>query len=192
MRRLVSYMFTSLDGFIADADGGLDWVPIDDELMAFANGFFGWAEGIVFGRKNYQGFVDYWDRLDAANPSATELEVEFARIFRGMTRVVVSTTLEQMDDPKAVLIKGDVPREIEELKRQPGGDLLLISGPQLRSTLTGAGLVDRHRILMVPAILGRGVRLFAEPERLLQLRLVGTRVFSGGVVVLDYEQPPSL
>jgi dihydrofolate reductase len=186
MRRLVSYMFMSLDGFIADADGELDWVPIDDELMGFANEYFRSVDGIVFGRNTYRGFVEYWDHLDAANPSAPALEVEFARIFGGMARVVVATTLDEVD-PKAVLIKDDVPREIDELKRQPGDDLLLISGPDLRSSLTRAGLVDLHRILVVPAVLGLGVPMFRDLDGLLRLRLVGTRKFDGGVVMLDYE-----
>jgi dihydrofolate reductase len=186
MRQLVSYMFTSLDGFIADSDGQLDWVPIDDELMGFANEYFEAAEGIVFGRKVYQLFVDYWDQLDPANPSVTALEVEFARIFSGMTRVVVSTTLEQVDR-NAVLIKDEVPHTIDDLKQQPGRDLLLICGPELRSTLTRHGLVDRHRVMVVPVVLGKGQPLFSDMNEPLRLQLVGTKVFGGGVVMLDYE-----
>lgn len=187
MRQLVDYMFTSLDGFIADPDGELDWVPIDDELMVFANEYFGAAEGIVFGRNNYRTFVEYWDGMDHADPSVPVLEKEFSRIFRDMTRVVVSTTLERVDDPKAILIKDDVARTIEELKRQPGGDLLLISGPDLRATLTRAGLVDLHRILIVPVVLGAGVPLFGELDEPLRLRLVETKPFGNGIVLLDYE-----
>lgn len=190
MRQLVSYMFTSLDGFIADTEGELDWVPIDDELMRFANEYFGTAEGIVFGRNNYQGFVDYWDRLDPADPSVNPLEAEFAGIFSGLSRVVASTTLEEVD-PKAVLIKDQVPQAIEDLKRRPGGDLLLICGPELRSTLTRHGLVDRHRILLVPVILGQGVPLFGHMDGPLRLRLTGTKAFGGGVVMLDYEPGPA-
>jgi dihydrofolate reductase len=190
MRQLVSYMFTSLDGFIADADGELDWVPIDDELMGFANETFGAAEGIVFGRKNYRVFVEYWDHLDPADPSVSALEVEFARIFSRMTRVVVSTTLEQVDQ-NAVLIKDDVPQAIEDLKRQPGGNLLLVCGPELRSTLTRHGLVDLHRVLVSPVVLGGGQPLFGGPNEPLRFQLVGTKVFDGGVVLLDYEPEPT-
>jgi dihydrofolate reductase len=186
MRKLVSYMFTSLDGFIADPGGGLDWVPIDDELMRFANEYFRAAEGIVFGRNVYEGFVDYWDRLDPAAPSVTELEVEFAGIFRDMTRIVVSRTLDEVDG-NAILIKDDLPDAIEDLKRQPGADLLLVCGPELRSTLTLHGLVDRHRVLVAPVVLGRGQPLFSDMKEPLRFQLVGTEVFGGGVVMLDYE-----
>ncbi len=188
MRKLVSYMFTSVDGFIADPEGGLEWVPIDDELMRFANEYFGAADGIVFGRNVYEGFVDYWDALDPTSASVTERDVEFARIFRGMTRIVVSRTLDHVDD-KAILIKGEVARAIADLKRQTGGDLLLICGPELRSVLTRQGLVDRHRVLVAPVALGDGQPLFAEIEEPLRLQLVDTRVFDGGVVMLDYEPP---
>jgi dihydrofolate reductase len=69
MRKLVDYMFLSLDGFIADAQGQLDWVPDDGELTGFANEYFGSCDGIVFGRNNYQAFVEYWDGMDRDDPS---------------------------------------------------------------------------------------------------------------------------
>jgi dihydrofolate reductase len=101
--------------------------------------------------------------------------------------VVVSRTLDRVDDPKAILIKEDVPGAIEDLKRQPGGNLLLICGPELRSTLTRAGVVDLYRVLVVPVVLGDGVRLFGDLDGLLRLRLAGTQVLGDGVVLLDYE-----
>lgn len=185
MRKLISYMFTSLDGFIADRTGGLDWAPIDDELMRFANEYFATMDGIVFGRNVYQVFVEYWDHLDAR--AASELEVDFARIFRDMTRVVVSTSLREVD-PKAVLVGDDVAGSIAAIKEQAGRDLLLICGPELRTTLTRAGLVDRHRVLVAPVVLGDGVPLFADLEVPLSLELRGTHEFDGGVVMLDYER----
>jgi dihydrofolate reductase len=184
MRRLVSYMFTSLDGYIADDEGGLGWVPIDDELMRFANGYFVTMDGIVFGRRVYEGFVEYWDRLDPER--ASELEVEFARIFGAMTRIVVSRTFDQVD-PRAVLVADDPVGALERLKREPGRDLLLICGPELRATLMRHGLVDLHRTLVAPVMLGSGQPLIADLDEPARLRLVGTRTFDGGVVMLDHE-----
>lgn len=186
-RKLVDYMFISLDGFIADPEGRLDWIPDDGDLMAFANEYFAACEGIVFGRNNYLTFVEYWDGMNHSDPSVPAYEKEFSRIFRDLTRVVVSTTLKEVDDPKAVLIDGDVPRAIEELKGQPGGDLLLICGPDLRTTLIRAGLVDLHRILLVPVVLGAGVRMFGDLDEPLGLRLLGTKPFSNGIVLHDYQ-----
>lgn len=144
MRELVSYMFTSLDGFIADRGGDLNWAPIDDQLMRFANEYFASADGIVFGRNVYDEFVSYWDGLDPNQPSVSELDVEFAEIFGKMNRIVASTTLGAVDG-RTFVINDDVPGRISALKQEPGRDLLLICGPELRSTLTRLGLVDRHR-----------------------------------------------
>ena len=186
MRRLISYMFTSLDGFIADRDGGLDWVPIDDELMRFANTFFGAADAIVFGRNVHEGFVSYWDELDPSDPSVTELDAEFARIFASMERIVVSTTTRGAPGG-TIVIADDLPAAIGELKDRPGGDLLLICGPDLRSTLAGHGLIDRYRSLVAPVALGEGVPLFSPMDEPARLRLVDSSTFSGGVVMLDHE-----
>jgi dihydrofolate reductase len=186
MRELVSYMFTSLDGFIADADGGLEWPPIDEQLMRFANDYFSAADGIVFGRKNYEMFVSYWDGLDPAVDSVADTDVEFAQIFRKMTRIVVSRTLREVGE-NATLINDDVAGRISALKEEPGRSLLLICGPELRSTLTRLGLIDRYKVLVSPVVLGKGVPQFEDAQELMQLRLTGTRVFDGGVVMLDYE-----
>lgn len=185
MRRLISYMFTSLDGFIADRTGGLDWVPIDDELMRFANAYFGAADGIVFGRNVYEGFVGYWDGLDPADPAVTDLEAEFAAIFRRMERIVASTTLRAAAEG-TVVIADDLPVRIDQIKDQPGGDLLLICGPELRATLAEHGLIDRYRTLVAPVVIGEGVPLFGSRAEPVRLRLVDTTTFTGGVVMLDH------
>jgi len=183
MRELVSYMFMSIDGFIADEDGGLDWVPIDDELMRFANEYFAEFDGIVFSRRVYRGFVEYWDALDES--IASELERAFARVFGRMTRFVVSRTLDEVED-RAVLIQERVSEAVEELKREPGGNLLLICGPELRSTLAREGLIDLYRVLVAPVVLGKGRPQFDPVGEPIALRLIQTRSFGGGVVMLDY------
>jgi dihydrofolate reductase len=184
MRKLISYMFTSLDGYVADSGKTLDWVPIDDELMAFANVYFAEADGIVFGRQIFGEFVEFWDGLDPNDPNVSELDIEFARIFAKMQRIVVSRTLDKVEN--ATLINGDVVEEIARIKNEPGGDLLLICGPELRATLSTHGLIDQFRTLIAPVVLGDGLRLLGslpQPER---LRLESTRVFEGGVVMLDH------
>jgi dihydrofolate reductase len=78
-----------------------------------------------------------------------------------MTRIVVSRTLDEVG-ANATLISDEVPDAIEDLKRRPGGELLLVCGPGLRSTLARHGMVDRYRILVTPVVLGEGQPLFAD------------------------------
>jgi dihydrofolate reductase len=183
MRKLVSSMVTSLDGFIADGEGGLDWFPMDDELMRFGNDYFATLDGIVFGRMIYEGFTEFWDHLDPAGPPVTEEDLRFAEIFRGMTRTVVSRTLDQVEGD-AVLVHD--PEAIADIKGQPGDDLLLICGPELRSALARLGLVDRFRVFVAPVVLGSGLPLFATAEAPIALRLESTRAFGNGVVMMEH------
>ena len=181
MSELVSYMFISLDGFIADAGGGLEWTPIDDELMGFANEVFSDVDGIVFGRNVYEGFVAYWDRLPS---DASAVDVEFAAIFQKLDRIVVSDTLD--DAPGRTVIRDDVAGQITAVKERASRDLLLICGPALRSTLADLGLIDRYQMFVAPVVLGEGVPQFGPTKVPLRMRHTATRTFTGGVVMLDY------
>jgi dihydrofolate reductase len=203
MRRIILYMITTVDGFIADPDGDLDWYDPSDEEMRFANELFGEAGGILFGRTAYEGFAAYWDPLAAtagdgrrrlAEPKPTRLEAEFAGIFRNLPRHVVSRTLAPAEggavlagDGRAVLVAGDVPAQVAALKRQPGRDLLLICGPELLATLIPHDLVDEYRLLVVPVVLGQGRPLFERIQDRLRLELRDSRVFDSGVVALRYQ-----
>ena len=182
MSELVSYMFISLDGFIADAGGGLEWTPIDDELMGFANEVFADVDGIVFGRHVYEGFVSFWEHLPS---DASPEDVAFAEIFAGLDRIVVSETLE--DAAGRTVVRDDIAAGIAAAKGRAQRDLLLICGPALRSTLAGLGLIDRYQMFVAPVVLGEGVPQFDPTKEPLRLRHTATRTFTGGVVMLDYE-----
>lgn len=189
MRKVVLYMFTTLDGFIAGPDGEFDDYEPSAEEVKFANEFFSSADGILFGRVTYEGFVSYWEPIAQGQPPAgaadPEGEIEFANIFKDMTRIVFSRTLDHVED-KAILIKDNIAAEVSKLKGQPGRDLVLICGPELLATLAELGLVDEYRILVKPRVAGRGKALFGDIQAKLQLKLLSTRVFKSGVVMHHY------
>jgi dihydrofolate reductase len=186
MRKLILYMYTTLDGFIAGPNGEFDDYEPSDEEMAFANEYFASFDGILFGRVIYEGFVEYWDTLDPNDPAVSPREAEFARIFRKMTRAVVSRTLDHVEGD-AILIKDDIAGEVTRLKTEPGRDYLLICGPELVGTLLPLGLVDECRLLVKPTIQGRGMALFGEIQGKQALKLLSTRVFASGVVMHHYQ-----
>lgn len=134
----------------------------------------------------YEGFVSYWDALGPTDASVSEADVEFAKVFGNMTRVVFSRTLDSVEDD-TILVKDDIAAEVSKLKQQPGRDLLLICGPELLSTLVQLGLVDKYRILVRPVVLGGGKALFGDIQEKLQLKLLSTRVFESGVVIHHYQ-----
>jgi len=185
MRKIVLYMFTTIDGFIAGPHGEFDDYEPSPEVMDFANELFDSLGGIMFGRVTYEQFVEYWDSLNLLDSSVDPREAEFARIFRRMPRMVFSRTLTTVPSG-TVLLSDDLAAQVDELKRQPGGDLALICGPELLSSLARLGLVDECILLVKPKATGRGLALFGEISETLPMRLLTTRAFESGVVMLHY------
>lgn len=186
MRKVILYMFTTLDGFIAGPNGEFDEYEPSAEEHQFANELFCAADGILFGRITYAGFVDYWDALDLNDPAIPVVEREFATIFRKLTRVVFSRTLDQVP-ANTILIQENLVAEVAKVKQQPGRDLLLICGPELLATLVGLGLVDECCLLIKPTILGQGKALFGALGGKVPLKLLTSRVFASGAVMHRYQ-----
>jgi len=126
--------------------------------------------------------AEFWPTADQ-DPAASEPVVEFAGIWRDMPKLVFSRTLERAGW-NSTLVREVVPEEIEALKAQPGGDIVL-GGAVLAETFLRLGLIDECRFYVSPVILGRGRPLFQADTRL-DLRLAGTRTLSGDVVLLRY------
>lgn len=173
--RVVVAEFLSLDGVMEAPE---KWsVPYwSDEIGEFKTEELFASDGHLLGRVTYEGFAAAW-------PSRTG---EFADRMNSLPKHVVSTTLEKAEWPDSHLIKENVAERISELKQQPGRDLLVAGSCTLVQTLIQHDLVDEYHLLVYPLILGSGKRLFAEGSRA-SLKLIDTRPFSSGVVLLIYQ-----
>jgi dihydrofolate reductase len=180
-------MLTTVDGFIAGPNGEFDAFNPSDEEIASSNEFFSSVDGIFFGRVIYEGFVAYWESLDLTDTSVSQANIEFAKLFRKMTRVVFSRTLDKVEvDSKVILIKDNILAEVSKLKSQPGRDFALVCGPALLATLVRLDLIDEYRILILPTVLGRGKALFGDVQEQLKLKLLSTKHFESGTVLHHY------
>src|SRR5260370_23639788 len=112
-------------------------------------------------------------------------EAGFADRMNGLPKFVVSTTLEEVEWNNSRLIKENVTEEVARLKQQPGQDILIAGSGQLVHTLMQHGLIDEYRLLVYPVVLGSGKRLFQDASKT-TLRLVETKAFGSGVVLLHY------
>jgi dihydrofolate reductase len=186
MRKLVYSMGVSLDGFIADREGQIDWSGPDEELHRFHNEQARELGVHLCGRRLYETMV-YWETAEE-NPSATEYELEFARIWKQLPKIVFSRTLEEVEG-NARLARGDVGEEVARLKEEPGKDLA-VGGAGLASTLIRLGLVDEYRLFVSPVLLGGGTPFFPAMDERIDLELVETRAFGSRVVYLRYEAAP--
>ena len=179
-------MSTSLDGFIAGLDKGDNTDEPSSEEHTFANEQFAAADTVLFGRTTYEGFIGYWDTLDLSDASVPALEIEFARVFRSLKRVVFSRTLTHVAD-KVLLIGDTIAENVRPLKQQPGSNLLLVCGPELFAVLVETGLVDELKLLISPKALGRGKPLFERLTQPMKLTLAGTHEFNSGTVLHHYQ-----
>lgn len=181
-------MSVSLDGFMEGPNRGLDWQMVDDELHRHFNEWLSGMSAFLDGRVSYELMAGYWPTADA-DPSSPETVVEFARIWRDMPKIVFSRTLERAGW-NATVVRDVVVDEINELKAQPGGDMVL-GGADLGTAFMRHDLIDEFRIYVHPVIIGNGKRLFP-PDIALHLELVESRTFGNGVVLLHYRRAAAL
>jgi len=191
MRRLDFYIIVTADGLYADPDGGLDhYEPAEDEHR-YANDLLRDAGEVVMGRVMYDVMTGYWDTVDVSDPAMPDVEREFTTYWRETPKWVVSRGRPALG-PNATLLEGDVVESVRHLKAGAGSDIHLGCGADLLATLSEAGLIDTYRILVTPKAIGQGKALFGSLRSPLPLRLVATRTFESGSVLLEYEpMPPS-
>ncbi|MFI0404505.1 alpha/beta fold hydrolase [Actinomadura sp. 3N508] len=176
MRKIIVSEFITLDGVI-EKPGELGWAfrfARGDEGDAIKAGEIRDAGALLLGRTTYDGFAQAW-------PQQTG---EFADTMNGMPKYVVSSTLEKPGWDNTTVITLD---DVAELKRQPGGDILVNGSARLVQALAARGLVDEYRLMVYPIVLGGGQRLFAAGAEEESLRLVDARpVGDDGIVLLTY------
>jgi len=184
MRKLIYSMTVSLDGFIAGPNGEIDWSAPDEELHRFHNQQMREIGAHLCGRRLYEEMV-YWETADE-NPSAADYELEFARIWKSLPKIVFSKTLEKVEG-NARLVRQGVAEEVATLKEQPGKDLA-VGGAGLASTFTKLGLIDEYRLFVSPVVLGAGTPYFPALEERIDVELVETQTFGSRVVYVRYRR----
>jgi dihydrofolate reductase len=182
MRNVVLSMQVSLDGFIARANGELDWHLVDREVNEYARDLLDSFDTLVFGRVTYQLMASYWPTAITNDP----VEARIAERLNTLPKVVFSRTLKKVEWKNSRLATGGVAEEIRKMKEQPGKDIG-IGGTSLVAVLAPLGLIDDYRILVVPVVLGTGKSLFKDIKKSISLKLRETRTFGSGLVLLAYQ-----
>jgi dihydrofolate reductase len=177
-------MGVSLDGFIAGPHGEIDWSAPDDELHRFHNEQTRSLGAHLCGRRLYE-VMTYWESVDESTP-APEHELEFARIWKGIPKIVFSKTLEQVEG-NARLVRDGALEELASLKGQRGGDLA-VGGAGLARSFIERDLVDEYRLFVSPVVLGGGTPYFPALDERINLALVETRTFGSRVVYVRYRR----
>ncbi len=189
MRRVISMIHLSLDGFASGPNDELDWIAYDEELERYAHSLHAQTDAVIWGRRTYQGMASYWLTIPG-NPESTPAEREHAQYLQDATKIVVSRTLDHIDWDGAqntVLIKDNIADEINRIKQQPGKDIWFLGSTSLAQTFMQLDLIDEYRININPTVLGQGKPLFAGVTRAFPLKLLESRSLASGVIALRYE-----
>ena len=182
MRKLIYSMTVSLDGFISDRDGEIDWSPPDEELHRFHRREVAELGVHLLGRRLYE-VMSVWD-TDEGIGALPEYAREFAPTWRSLPKIVFSTTLQEVG-PNASLMRSGLAEEVIRLKEEPGKDLA-VGGAGLASGLIEQGLIDEFRLFVSPVLLGGGTPYFPSLAERVESELLETRTFASRVVYLRY------
>lgn len=185
MRKVIVQEFVTIDNFAAQQDKGLGFMPQtapnDQENTAEKNQlrFIETLDTMIMGRNTYEMFRQYW-------PSATEI---IAPKLNALRKIVFSSTLDEApwgDFEPATLSFVDAREEIARLKELPGKDIVIWGSLTLVRSLYGSGVIDEYSLIICPAILEKGIRLFTEGSAMNDLELIETKTFTRGFIQLRY------
>jgi dihydrofolate reductase len=142
------------------------------------------ADALLFGRVTYEMMEEAW-RPSGRTGAIPDWMEPFARTIDAAKKYVVSSTLDRVDW-NAELVRGDLGRAVQELKRESGKGLF-VGGVKLPQALAELGLIDEYEFVVHPRLVGHGPTLFAGLSKPVDLRLVSRLEFGSGAVAMRYE-----
>jgi dihydrofolate reductase len=184
MRKLIYGMNLTVDGYVSAPGGDLGWSAPSDELFQW------WLDQeraiglLLYGRRLWQAMSSHWPTGDQ-QPDATPAQIQFAQNWRDTPKVVFSSTINTVDW-NSRLVTSDAVAEITRLKDE-GGEPMRVGGATLAAAAMRAGLIDEYTIVTHPVLVGAGMPFFTALDSWVNLNLVETRAFPGGVVLTRYE-----
>ena len=186
MRKIISFMHISLDGFVAGLNGEIDWVKVDEEIFDYIGKRISKADTALYGRVTYQMMESYWPTA-ADKPTATKHDIEHSKWYSKVHKVVLSKTMKNTESTNTTIISNNLPDRINEIKQQAGEDILLFGSPAATHSLIQQNLIDGYWLFVNPIILGQGIPLFVDIKDNIKLKLLPTtRQFTCGVTELNY------
>jgi dihydrofolate reductase len=189
MRKIISFMHISLDGFVAGPNGEMDWIKVDQEIFDYVGKRIAAGNTALYGRVTFDMMESYWPTA-ADKPNATRHDIEHSRWYAGVHKVVLSKTLQAKTvGPDITVIGDNILDAMQQMKQKEVGnseEILLFGSPRATHSLLQLNLIDGFWLFVNPIILGKGIPLFENIAEKIKLKLINTRAFDCGVTELNY------
>lgn len=181
MNKLIYTATCSLDGYVEDEAGSIEWTGPSDEVFAFITEKERPISLYLYGRRMYETML-YWQTIDMSSQSP--LHQEYTKLWRAARKIVYSTSLESPSSDETRIEHTFDPDAIRQIKATEATDVS-IGGATLAAQAFAAGLVDEIRLFVLPVIIGGGKRALPSKVKV-GLELEDERRFASGVVYLNY------
>jgi dihydrofolate reductase len=185
MRKIISFMHISLDGFVAGPNGEMDWIKVDEEIFDHVGKRIKEGDTALYGRVTYQMMENYWPTA-GNKPNASKHDIEHSKWYSKVRKVVLSKTMKDTGLTDTKIISDHLSERIQEIKQGTGEDILVFGSPTATHSLIQQNLIDGYWLFVNPIILGRGIPLFVDIKEKIKLTLLTTRPFNCGVTELNY------
>ena len=181
MGKLIYTVITSLDGYVADAQGKFDWAKPDEEVHTFINDLERPIGTYLCGRRLYEVMV-YWETVDTTDQP--HFVRDYAEIWRAAEKVVYSKSLEEASSAGTRIERDFDPEAVRKQKGTADRDIS-VGGPELAAQAFKASLVDECHLFLAPVVVGGGKQSLPDGVRV-KLELLDERRFGNGMVHLHY------
>lgn len=185
MRKLISFMHISLDGFVAGENGEMNWIKIDQELFDYVGQRISKGNTAMYGKNTFQMMENYWP-MAGKKENASKHDKEHSAWYNGIRKLVISSTLNESDYQNTLIINTNLVETIKKIQLEDGPEILVFGSPGATHSLLKNNLIDGFWLFVNPIILGKGIPLFKDVPSALNLQLLKTQTFNSGVVELDY------
>ena len=184
MRELCLIVQTSLDGFVAGADGAFTNFVEGEENLAFVCSITDEADAALFGRVSFQLLNSHWPRA-GSEPGASENAIKYSNWYNAVPKYVLSKSLE-IKDPNTVVISEDIETQILDIKKQPGKSILIFGSPTAVQSLLDLKLLDSFWMIVHPVMFGQGIPFFRERKDIIKLELIASKQLANGTLCQKY------
>lgn len=188
MRKIISFMHISLDGFVAGPNGEMNWIKVDQEIFDHVGKRISQTDTALYGRVTYEMMENYWPTA-ADKPNASKHDIDHSKWYSQAHKVVISQTMKDIVLPDTTIISDNLTERILTLQQSPGGgsnEILLFGSPTATHALMSLNLIDGYWLFVNPVILGKGIPLFTNIQDKVKLNLLTTHSFTCGVTGLNY------